>query len=160
VHIYGNNTIILAYPNPEVYFSYRNVHVVPKPSSQLDVSMLIELYDKVERAITAGVLPRRVLEEKLELLRRSLNDKNITLGDLGDLLLTRDPRAEETTNVGSVDVSDLAPLPFYIVDLTNKSTSQVARIVGEVFSDMSNLTIVICDARLKKLQDLYNEPSV
>jgi hypothetical protein len=58
--------------------------------------------------------------------------------------------------VGSVNVSDLAP-PFYIVDLTNKSTSQVVRIVGEVFSDMSNLTIIIYDARLKELQDLYNE---
>jgi len=154
VHIYGNNTIILAYPNPEVYFSYRNVHVVPRPPSQIDE--LIELYDKADRAITAGVLPRHVFEEKLELLRRSLNYENIAPGDL---LLTRSSRAEETTSVGSVNVSDLAP-PFYIVDLTNKSTSQVARIVGEVFSDMSNLTIVICDARLKKLRDLYNEPSV
>jgi hypothetical protein len=153
-HIYGNNTIILAYPNPKVYFSYRNVHVVPRPPSQLDE--LIELYDKAHRAITAGVLPRHVFEEKLELLRRSLNDENIAPGDL---LLTRSSRAEETTNVGSVNVSDLAP-PFYIVDLTNKSTSQVARIVGEVFSDMSNLTIIIYDARLKELQDLYNETAV
>jgi hypothetical protein len=153
-HIYGNNTIILVYPNPKVYFSYRNVHVVPRPPSQLDE--LIELYDKAHRVITAGVLPRHVFEEKLELLRQSLNDENIAPGDI---LLTRSSRTEETTNVGSVNVSDLAP-PFYIVDLTNKSTSQVARIVGEVFSDMSNLTIIIYDARLKELQDLYNETCV
>ncbi len=153
-HIYGNNTIILVYPNPNVYFSYRNVHVVPRPPSQL--SELIELHDKARRAITAGVLPRRVFEEKLELLRQSLNDENIAPGDI---LLTKSSRAEETTNVGSVNVSDLAP-PFYIVDSTNKSTSQVARIVGEVFSDMSNLTIIIYDDRLKKLQDLYKETTV
>ena len=153
-HIYGNNTIILVYPNPKVYFSYRNVHVVPMSILQLDE--LMELYNKTHRAITTETLPRHVFEEKLELLRRSLNDENIAPGDL---LLTRSSRAEETTNVGSVNVSDLAP-PFYIVDLTNKSTSQVARIVGEAFSDMSNLTIVIYDARLKELQDLYSETGV
>jgi hypothetical protein len=153
-HIYGNNTIILVYPNPKVYFSYRNVHVVPRSILQIDE--LIELYDKTDRAITTETLPRRVFEERLELLRQSLNYENIATGDL---LLTRSSRAEETTNVGSVDVSDLAP-PFYIVDLTNKSTSQVARIVGEVFSDMSNLTIIIYDARLKELQDLYKEAGV
>jgi hypothetical protein len=110
---YGESTILIAVVNPNVLFSYRNIHVVPNKNTSIsDISDIIRKVSEFSPSVVT--LYRRLNTIRGRLVANGLSELDIRVEGL-----------------------------VYVANLSGKPIDRIARAIGEVFGDLNVTVVVL-----------------
>ena len=110
---YGESTIFIVVVNPNVLFSYRNIHVVPNKNTSIsDISDIIRKVSEFSPSVVT--LYRRLNAIRGRLVANGLSELDIRVEGL-----------------------------VYVANLSGKPIDRIARAIGEVFGDLNVTVVVL-----------------